>query len=64
MTRTGKSLAAMLGLLRKAQLALVGYFTGDGPANQDLNPLIEILDGCEQRAIQREAEAALAELSD
>ena len=43
----------MLDLVKRAQLALVGYFTGDGPPNQDLNPLIEILDGPEQRAIQR-----------
>ena len=61
MTRTEISLKAMLDLVERAQLALVGYFIGPGPANQDLDPLIVILDGPEQRAIQREAEAALAE---
>jgi len=61
MDRTRKSLEAMLGLIKKAQLAMVGYLTGPGPANQDLNPLIENLDGLEQRAVQREAEAVLAD---
>jgi hypothetical protein len=61
MTRAQKSLEATLGLIKRAQFAMVKYLTGDGPANQDINDLIEILDGPEQRAIQSEAEAALAE---